>query len=79
MMSRLMYRNDYSIHSYCSFPSLTSAGDFLSPDIEVITGWKCVPEAISERGDDAAGSRSRILGATTTNGFLQNLEKNSIP
>ena len=40
-------------------------------DSEVITGRNCDPVAISERGDDAAGRRRRILGATTTRGFLQ--------
>ena len=55
--------------------TLTSVGDFLSPEMVVITGWKYVPDAISVRGDDAAGRRSRILGATTTKGFLQNVEK----
>ena len=50
---------------------LTSAGDFVPADSEVITGRNCDPVAISERGDDAAGRRRRILGATTTRGFLQ--------
>ena len=50
---------------------LTSAGDFVPADREVITGRNCDPVAISERGDDAAGRRRRILGATTTRGFLQ--------
>ena len=40
-------------------------------DREVSTGRKCVPDAISERGDDAAGRRSKTLGAITTRGFLQ--------
>ena len=51
---------------------LTSSGDFVPTDSEVMTGRKCDPDAISERGDDAAARRSRILGATTTKGFLHN-------